>query len=116
MLASIRLAVARSTRSDRSCLSRGSNDRENDLPAHVSMFYLLQGKSGLLERIDVVDDHLELSGIDVARNAPQQFSFRRSTVPQRAQKAAPIDSDTLSSRGNQRYEAGLSCWIISNRS
>ena len=116
MLASIRLAVARSTRSDRSCLSRGSNDRENDLPAHVSMFYLLQGKSGLLERIDVVDDHLELSGIDEARNAPQQFSFRRSTVPQRAQKATPIDSDTLSSRGNQRYEAGFSCWIRSNRS
>ena len=76
MLASIRLAVARSTRSDRSCLSRGSNDRENDLPAHVSMFYLLQGKSGLLERIDVVDDHLELSGIDQARNAPQQLSAR----------------------------------------
>src|SRR2546430_3948788 len=76
MLASIRLAVARSTRSDRSCLSRGSNDRENDLPAHVSMFYLLQGKSGLLERIDVVDDHLELSGIDEARNAPQQLSAR----------------------------------------
>ena len=94
MLASIRLAVARSTRSDRSCLSRGSNDRENDLPAHVSMFHLLQGKGGLLERIDVVDDHLELSGIDVALNAPQQFSFRRSTVPQRAQKATPIDSDT----------------------
>ena len=116
MLASIRLAVARSTRSDRSCLSRGSNDRENDLPAHVSMFYLLQGKGGLLEWIDVVDDHLELSGIDVARNAPQQFSFRRSTVPQRAQKAAPIDSDTLSSRGNQRSEAGLSCWIKPNRS
>src|SRR6266576_5503329 len=76
MLVSIRLAVARSTRSDRSCLSRGSNDRENDLPAHVSMFYLLQGKSGLLERIDVVDDHLELSGIDEARNAPQQLSAR----------------------------------------
>ena len=99
MLASIRLAVARSTRSDRSCLSRGSNDRENDLPAHVSMFYLLQGKSGLLERIDVVDDHLELSGIDEARNAPQQLSFRRSTVPQRAQKATPIDSDTLGRAG-----------------
>ena len=48
MLASIRLAVARSTRSDRSCLSRGSNDRENDFPAHVSMFYLLQGLNGLL--------------------------------------------------------------------
>src|SRR3989442_4387808 len=76
MLASIRLAVARSTRSDRSCLSRGSNDRENDLPAHVSMFHLLQGKSGLLERIDVVDDHLELSGIDQARNAPQQLIAR----------------------------------------
>jgi|GraSoi_2013_60cm_1033757.scaffolds.fasta_scaffold62378_1 hypothetical protein len=116
MLASIRLAVARSTRSDRSCFSRGSNDRENDLAAHVSIFYLLQGKSGLLEGIEVVDDHSELSGIDQARNAPQQFSFRRSTVPQRAQKAAPIDSDTLSSRGNQRYEAGLSCWIIVNRS
>ncbi len=99
MLASIRLAVARSTRSDRSCLSRGSNDRENDLPAHVSMFYLLQGKSGLLERIDVVDDHSELSGIDEARNAPQQLNFRRSTVPQRAQKAAPIDRDTLGRAG-----------------
>ena len=68
------------------------------------MFHLLQGKSGLLEGIDMVDDHLELSGIDQARNAPQQFSFRRSTVPQRAQ------------RGNQRYEAGFSCWIIVNRS
>ena len=77
MLASIRLAVARSTRSDRSCLSRGSNDRENDLPAHVSMFHLLQGLDGLLEWIDMVDDHLELSGIDQARNAPQQLSFRR---------------------------------------
>src|SRR5258708_35991231 len=76
MLGRSRVAVARSTRSDRSCLSRGSNDRENDLPAHVSMFYLLQGKSGLLERIDVVDDHLELSGIDEARNAPQQLSAR----------------------------------------
>src|SRR5258708_10995081 len=76
MLASIRLAVARSTRSDRSCLSRGSNDRENDLPAHVSMFYLLQGKSGLLEWRDVVDDHRELCGIDQARNAPQQLSAR----------------------------------------
>ena len=41
------------------------------------MFHLLQGKSGLLEWIDVVDDHLELSGLDQARNAPQQFSFRR---------------------------------------
>ena len=80
------------------------------------MFHLLQGKSGLLEWIDMVDDHLELSGIDEARNAPQQLSFRRSTVPQRAQKAAPIDSDTLSSRGNQRDEAGFSCWIKSNRS
>src|SRR6266702_4573929 len=99
MLVSIRLAVARSTRSDRSCLSRGSNDRENDLPAQVSMFYLLQGKGGLLEGIEVVDDHLELSGIDQARHAPQQFSFRRSTVPQRAQKAAPIDSDTLGRAG-----------------
>ena len=99
MLVSIRLAVARSTRSDRSCLSRGSNNQENDLPAHVSMFYLLQGKSGLLERIDVVDDHLELSCIDEARNAPQQLNFRRSTVPQRAHKAAPIDSDTLGRAG-----------------
>ena len=80
------------------------------------MFYLLQGKSGLLERIDVVDDHFELSGIDQARHAPQQFSFGYSTVPHRAQKAAPIDSDPASSRGNQRYEAGLSCWIKSNRS
>jgi hypothetical protein len=80
------------------------------------MFHLFQGKSGLLERIEVVDDHTELSGIDQARNALQQFSFRRSTVPQRAHKAAPIDSETLSSRGNQRYEAGLSCWIILNRS
>src|SRR5258706_7416361 len=115
MLASIRLAVARSTRSDRSCLSRGSNDRDNDLPAHVSIFYLLQGKSGLLEGIEVVDDHSELSGIDQARNAPQQLNFRRSTVPQRAQKAAPIDRDTLSSRGNQRDGAGFSCWIKSNR-
>src|SRR5260370_42115130 len=116
MLASIRLAVARSTRSDRSCLSRGSNDSQDDLAAHASMFPLLQGKGGLLEWIDVVDDHFELSGLDQARNAPQQFSFRRSTVPQRAQKAAPIDSDTLSSRGNQRYEAGFRCWIIVNRS
>ena len=58
------------------------------------MFHLLQGKGGLLEWIDVVDDHLELSSIDEARHAPQQFSFRRSTVPQRAQEAAPIDSDT----------------------
>ena len=99
MLASIRLAVARSTRSDRSCLSRGSNDRENDLAAHMSMFHLLQGKGDLLEGIDVVDDHFELSGLDQARNAPQQFSFRRSTVPQRAQKAAPIDSDTLGRAG-----------------
>ena len=80
------------------------------------MFHLLQGKGGLLEGIDVVDDHFELSGIDQARNAPQQFGFRRSTVPQRAQEAAPSDSDTLSSRGNQRYEGGLSCWIIVNRS
>ena len=116
MLASIRLAVARSTRSDRSCLCRGSNDRENDLAAHASMFHLLQGKGGLLEGIDVVDDHFELSGLDQARNAPQQFSFRRSTVPHRAQKAAPLDSETASSRGNQRDEAGLSCWIKSNRS
>ena len=63
------------------------------------MFHLLQGKGGLLEGIDVVDDHFELSGIDQARNAPQQFSFRRSTVPQRAQKATPIDSDTLGRAG-----------------
>lgn len=76
MLASIRPAVARSTRSDRSCLSRVSSDPQDDLPAHVSMFHPLQGKSGLLERIDVVDDHLELSGIDQARNAPQQLSAR----------------------------------------
>ena len=109
MLASIRLAVVRSTRSDRSYLSRGSNDRENDLPAHASMFHLLQG-------IGVVNNHFELSGIDQARHAPPQFSFRRSTVPQRAQKAAPSDSDPASSRGNQRDEAGLSCWIIVNRS
>jgi hypothetical protein len=99
MLASIRLAVAHSTRSDRSCLSRGSNDRENDLPAHASMFHLLQGQCGLLEGIEVVNNHFELSGIDVARHAPQQFSFRRSTVPQRAQKATPIDSDTLGRAG-----------------
>ena len=99
MLASIRQADARSTRSDRSCLSRGSNDRENDLAAHMSMFHLLQGKGGLLEGIDVVDDHFEVSGLDQARHAPQQFSFRRSTVPQRAQKAAPIDSDTLGRAG-----------------
>jgi hypothetical protein len=63
------------------------------------MFHLLQGRGGLLEGIDVVDDHLELSGIDEARNASQQFSFRRSTVPQRAQKATPIDSDTLGRAG-----------------
>ena len=75
-----------------------------------------EGKGGLLEGREVVEDHLELSGIDQARNAPQQFSFRRSTVPQRAQKAAPLDSETASSRGHQRDEAGLSCWIISNRS
>ena len=99
MLASIRLAVARSTRSDRSCLSRGSSDRENDLSAHASMFHLIESLDGLLEWIDVVDDHLELSSIDEVRNAPQQFSFRRSTVPQRAQKAAPIDSDTLGRAG-----------------
>jgi hypothetical protein len=80
------------------------------------MFHLLQGKGGLLEWIEVVDDHLELSGIDEARNAPQQFSFRRSTVPHRAQKTTPIDSDPASSHGHQRYEAGLRCWIISNRS
>src|SRR6266571_8917570 len=76
-----------------------SSDPQDDLAAHVSMFHLLQGLDGLLEWIDVVDDHLELSGIDEARNAPQQFSFRRSTVPQRAQKAAPIDSDTLGRAG-----------------
>src|SRR5258708_32244816 len=76
MLGRSRVAVAREMRADRSWLSRGSNDRENDLPAHVDMFYLLEGKSGLLERIDVVDDHLELSGIDEARNAPQQLSAR----------------------------------------
>jgi len=63
------------------------------------MFHLLQGRGGLPEGIEVVDDHLELSGIDVARNAPQQFSFRRSTIPQRAQKAMPIDSDTLGRAG-----------------
>ena len=80
------------------------------------MLYLLQGKDGLLEGIEVVDDHLEVSGIDQARHAPRQFSFRRSTVPPRAQKAAPMDSETLSSSGNQRYEVGLSCWIIVNRS
>src|SRR5262249_55486180 len=99
MLASIRLAVARSTRSDRSCLSRGSNGRENDLAAHASMFHLFQGKGGLLEGIEVVDDHTELSGINQARHAPQQFSFRRSTVPPRAHKAAPIDSETLGRAG-----------------
>ena len=80
------------------------------------MFHLLQGQCGLLEGIEVVDNHFELSGIDEARNAPQQLSFRRSTVPQRAQKAAPSDSETPSSRGNQRDEGGLSCWIIVNRS
>jgi hypothetical protein len=63
------------------------------------MFHLLQGKGGQLEWIDVVDDHLEVSGIDQARDAPQQFSFRRSTVPPRAHKAAPIDSDTLDRAG-----------------
>jgi hypothetical protein len=51
------------------------------------MFYLLQGKGGLPERREVDDDHLELSGIDQARHAPHQFSFRRSTVPQRAPKS-----------------------------
>ena len=80
------------------------------------MFHLLQGKCGLLEGIEAVDDHPELSGTDQARHAPQQFSFRRSTVPQRAQKATPMDSETASSRRNQRDEAGLSCWIIFNRS
>ena len=73
MLASIRPAVARSTRSDRSCLSRVSSDPQDDLPAHVSMFHPLQGKSGLLERIDVVDTRLSA---DQARNAPQQLSAR----------------------------------------
>jgi len=76
-----------------------SSDPQDDLPAHASMFHLLESLDGLLEWIDVVDDHLKLSGIDEARNAPQQFSFRRSTVPQRAQKAAPIDSDTLGRAG-----------------
>ncbi len=79
------------------------------------MLHLLQGKGGLLEGREVVDNHRELSRIDQARNASQQFGFRRSTVPQRAQKAAPSDSETASSRGNQRDEAGLSCWIIFNR-
>jgi hypothetical protein len=45
------------------------------------MFHLLKCKSGLLEGREVVDDHLELSAIDEARHAPQQFSHRRSTVP-----------------------------------
>jgi hypothetical protein len=63
------------------------------------MFHLLQGKGGPLEGRQVVDDHLELSAIDEARHAPQQFSFRRSTVLQRVQKAAPIDSDTLGREG-----------------
>src|SRR5437660_9867104 len=76
MPASICLAVARSTRSDRSGLSRGSSDPQDDLSAHVSMFHLLQGLDGLLEWIDMVDDHLELSGIDEALNAPQQLSAR----------------------------------------
>src|SRR6266581_7960633 len=53
-----------------------SSDPQDDLAAHVSMFHLLQGLDGLLEWIDVVDDHLELSGIDEARNAPQQLSAR----------------------------------------
>ena len=53
-----------------------SGDRENDLAAHASMFHLLQGKGGLLEGIEVVDDHSELSGIDQARNAPQQLIAR----------------------------------------
>src|SRR6266849_9944978 len=76
MLASICLAGARSTRSDRSSLSRVSSDSQDDLAAHASMFHLLQGLDGLLEWIDVVDDHLELSGLDEARNAPQQLSAR----------------------------------------
>ena len=50
------------------------------------------------------------------RGGASAFGFGRSTVPQRAQEAAPSDSETLSSRGNQRYEGGLSCWIIVNRS
>jgi len=33
------------------------------------MFHLLQGKGGLLEGREVVDNHRELSGIDEARNA-----------------------------------------------
>src|SRR5260370_17153744 len=53
-----------------------SGDRENDLAAHASMFHLLQGKGGLLERIEVVDNHFELSGLDQARNAPQQLIAR----------------------------------------
>src|SRR5579863_308193 len=53
-----------------------SSDPQDDLPAHMSMFYLVQSLDSLLERIDVVDDHLELSGIDEARNAPQQLSAR----------------------------------------
>src|SRR5437773_5856817 len=53
-----------------------SSDPQDDLSAHVSMFHLLQGLDGLLEWIDMVDDHLELSGIDQARNAPQQLSAR----------------------------------------
>ena len=48
-----------------------SSDRENDLSAHASMFHLIQGKGGLLEWIEVVDDPLEVSGIDQARDAPQ---------------------------------------------
>src|SRR5579864_3125803 len=76
MLTSICLVVARSTRSDCLGLSRGSSDRENDLAAHASMFHLLQGLDGLLEWIDVVDDYLELSSIDEARNTPQQLSAR----------------------------------------
>src|SRR5260370_11855150 len=63
MLASICLAGARSTRSDRSSLSRVSSDSQDDLAAHASMFHLLQGLAGLLEGIDVVDAHLQLSPI-----------------------------------------------------
>jgi len=61
-------------------LSRFKRSRAR-LVAHSSTFHLLQGKGGPLEGREVVDDHLELSGIDEARNAPQQFSFWRSTVP-----------------------------------
>ena len=82
----------------------------------AAMALVCSGIPGLRAGREVVDNHLELSRIDQARHAPQQVGFGRSTVPQRAQEAAPSDSDTLSSRGNQRYEGGLSCWIIVNRS